>query len=291
MAIYPSATYRPLERTQRQPKMTRHDIVCLHTMVGNLTGTDGMFHRNGWGGTESHFGIGGKWADGRDGEVIQWQDTTFTADANLDGNHRVLSIETGDNAPRTPAEIPPWTDRQLDSIVKLVAWLCRTYDIPAVLIPDSKPGRRGIGYHRLGCQHSGGTHPPGFLQPGGEHWSSSLGKECPGPARIAQMPHIVSRVASLLHPATVKEATMIDWKDPHKLTDSDVKAYGQPDLKINDVKSYDELIRFPPATARLRRELAERDRDTVAKLNLMHDQLVQLQQTLNAVLLMPPAAP
>jgi hypothetical protein len=195
---FPGATYRPLEATQRQATMQRHDIVCLHTMVGTLTGTDRMFKANGWSGTESHFGVGGKWGDGRDGEIIQWQDTEHRADANLDGNRRIISIETGDNAPRSASDIEPWTPKQLDAIVAITVWACRKYDIPAVLLTDSGPGRRGIAYHRLGVQHSGGTHPAGFLQPGCEKWSTSVGKECPGPARIKQMPGIVARVAATL---------------------------------------------------------------------------------------------
>lgn len=201
--LYPEAKYRPLAQTQGQSRMAKHDIVCLHTMVGYLTSTDAMFKKNGWGGTESHFGIGGKWggdkAAGLDGKVYQWQDTEFRADANLNGNSRIISIETADNAPKLPSNIEPWTPAQLDALVKLIAWACKKYDIPAVLIPDSKPGRRGIGYHRQGCQHSSGIGKvPGFLVVGGEKWSTSIGKECPGTQRIAQIPEIISRVKDLM---------------------------------------------------------------------------------------------
>ena len=47
------------------------------------------------------------------------------------------------------------------------------------LIPDTKPGRRGIGYHAQGIA-------PNRLS-GGELWSSANGKECPGPVRIRQL--------------------------------------------------------------------------------------------------------
>jgi N-methylhydantoinase B/oxoprolinase/acetone carboxylase alpha subunit len=46
----------------------------------------------------------------------------------------------------------------------------------------------------------------------------------------------------------------VSWSDTHKLTEADVKAY-DGDTKVGDKKSYDELVRFPPATARLRREM------------------------------------
>ena len=47
----------------------------------------------------------------------------------------------------------------------------------------------------------------------------------------------------------------VSFKDTHKLTDADVRAYGQG-TKVGEKKSYDEIVRFPPATARLRREMA-----------------------------------
>lgn len=193
---FSGAVYRPLAARQTQPKMIRHDIICLHTMVGFLSSTDDMFHKNGWGGTESHFGVGGKWgpdkAKGWDGKIFQWQDTAYTADANFQGNPRVISIETADNAPKFVEDIEPLTDRQIDSIVDIMVWACTTYDIPPALVPDSKPGRRGIAYHRQGCEHSDGlgSHE-GWLVPGGERWSTSLGKGCPSPARIKQLKTII----------------------------------------------------------------------------------------------------
>lgn len=199
MTIYHDlAAYRPLESKQGQPKMPRHDIICLHTMVGNLTSTDRFFKQSGWSGTEAHFGIGGPWGDGLDGVIYQWQDDDYRADANLEGNHRVISIETGDNAPKLAKDIAPWSKAQVTAIVRLVARLCKQKGIPAVLVPDTRSDRRGIAYHRQGVQHSGGTHPAGFLQPNCERWSTAVGKECPGDARIAQVPEIVARVRAVL---------------------------------------------------------------------------------------------
>lgn len=200
MARYPGADWRPLA-DGHQPAMARYDIVCLHTMVGNLTGTDRMFHQNGWSGTESHFGVGGTWGDNKDGVVYQWGDTRYRADANLNGNHRIVSIETGDNAPASASNLAAWTPRQVESISQLVAWICRTHDIPAVKITDSKPGTRGIGWHRLGIEHSEGIGAvPGYLVRGGERWSTSIGKECPGDRRVAQMTEIIRRVNEINNP-------------------------------------------------------------------------------------------
>jgi hypothetical protein len=208
MARWNGATWRSLG-TQSEPKMSAHDIVCAHTMVGSLYGTDNYFAQSGYSGPESHFGVGGKWdADagrGLDGVVYQWQDTLYTADANLEGNPRVISWETADNAPQHASDIEPWTDRQLDALIRGIAWCCdkashagcpsgwrcRAEGIPAVLIPDTKPGRRGIGYHQQGCDP--------WRVSGGEKWSDAYGKECPTSRRIEQLKTIViPRVAAKL---------------------------------------------------------------------------------------------
>lgn len=172
------AKRRPLG-TQTQPRLSAHDIVCVHTMVGYLKSTDAMFKANGYTGTESHFGIGGKWGsdDGLDGVAYQWQDTDYTADANYEGNHHVISIETADNAPDYPKDIVKWTPAQVSTLVALCAALCLKYDIPPALIPDTKPGRRGLAYH------SQGSKPERVA--GGENWSPG-DHECPGPVRVAQ---------------------------------------------------------------------------------------------------------
>jgi catechol 2,3-dioxygenase-like lactoylglutathione lyase family enzyme len=147
--------------------------------------------------------------------VYQWSDTAYRADANLDGNPRVISIETGDNAPGLVRDIKPWTAKQLDAIVKLVAWICKAHNIPPVLIHDSRPGTRGIGFHQLGCEHSDGvgSHAD-FLVSGGERWSKSLGKECPGPQRIAQVKTIiVPRVKALLAAPEEIDVASLTLKD------------------------------------------------------------------------------
>lgn len=184
---YPGSAWKPLG-SQTEPLIEDHNVICLHTMVGYLTSTDSYFRQEGYGGVESHFGIGGKWGPdagkGLDGTVWQWQDLDRQADANgPDGNGYCISIETADNAPADADDLQPWTDRQLDAIVELVAWLCKKYNIPATLIPDTKPGRRGIGYHRQGCT-------PNVVS-GGHFWSNSKGKVCPGDKRIDQIKKVI----------------------------------------------------------------------------------------------------
>ena len=52
-----------------------------------------------------------------------------------------------------------------------------------------------------------------------------------------------------------KKEDDVSFKDKHKLTAADIRAYDQDGLKVGQSKSYDELVRFPPATQRLRREM------------------------------------
>ena len=187
MTTYPHAQWRPLA-DQQPARMTRHDLVILHTMVGSLWGTDAYFRQGGYGGTESHFGVGG------DGTVLQWTDLDCRADANYEANHRAISIETADKGEDFPAwsgsNVPAWTPQQVEAIARIVAWCCARYDIPCVLVPDSRPGRRGIGYHRQGIDP--------WRVSGGEQWSTSAGKVCPGNRRIAQVPAVIDRARAIL---------------------------------------------------------------------------------------------
>jgi hypothetical protein len=182
---------------QTQPAMDRHDIVCVHTMVGYLVSTDGYFRISngaGYDGTESHYGVGGKWGPdlggGWDGAIWQWQTLARTADANYQGNGRVISIETADNSPARPEDIAEWTPAQVAGLINLIAWLCtpaahagcpagwacRQEGIPAVLIPDTQSHRRGLAYHAQGAAE----------RTVGEWWSTSASKGCPTRRRIDQ---------------------------------------------------------------------------------------------------------
>ena len=196
---YPGARWDPLG-TQTEPRMKSHDILCFHTMVGSLAGTSSMFHANGYGGTESHFGVGESKSQG----MLQWQDLMYQADANLDGGHRVTSIETADYGgvfgkwnTNDASKVPAWTSDQLDMLVALTVWWCKKSThancpstwkchqsgVPCILIPDTKPGRRGIGFHRQGCKPNVVT--------GGELWSLAYGKVCPAAKREAQLKTII----------------------------------------------------------------------------------------------------
>lgn len=181
MARMPGALWRPLPASTT--RITQYDILCWHTMVGSLWGTDGYF-RSIAPGVNSHFGVGG------DGEIIQWVDTAYRSSANLNGNWHIISVETADLDPEFARwntndgnAVPAWTEAQLKSCAEIAKWVHETHGIPLSLIPDAKVGRRGQGYHRQGV--------PGYMVEGAERWSNAVGKVCPGNRRIAQIPRLI----------------------------------------------------------------------------------------------------
>lgn len=195
--VAPMAEWRPLPRAMSTTPL-RHDIICLHTMVGSLAGSWSWSSRAG--GSYWHFGVGGG------GAIWQCQDLRYKSAANLNGNWRVIPIETEDmGAHFAPwgsscGNVPWWTDAQMDALVRLVAWLCARYDIPPVLIPDTLPGRRGIAFHRLGIDP--------WRVSGGELWSNSAGKCCPDWRRIQQLVEgLIPRVLAALTGSDTAEPT------------------------------------------------------------------------------------
>lgn len=186
MAMMPGAKNRLLANQARQGRMKSYQGVCLHTMVGTLAGTDSMFQKNGTVGTESHFGVG------EEGEIYQWVDTKYTADANYLGSGHVISIETADYGGSfgrwntSGDNVPYWNTKQIVAIVKIIVWACKTHDIP---IQKMKTVRdRGIGYHAMGVP---GNELPNSLRGTRYQWSKFPGKVCPGKKRISQVPEIV----------------------------------------------------------------------------------------------------
>jgi hypothetical protein len=170
--------------TEQENRMQRHDIVCLHTMDGTVESSERRFRKTD---TEAHFGVG------HDGKVYQWQDTRLEAHANKEGNRRLISIETEDRGPGfaawTGGDVPAWTNPQVDAIAHVIARCFLEYDIPITPIPDTRPQRRGVGYHRQGIGSA--------IVSGGENWSKHKAKACPGNRRIAQIPSVLKRAQDI----------------------------------------------------------------------------------------------
>lgn len=288
----PYAEWDPLGQ-QIEPRMKAHDIVCIHTMVGYLASTRDMFKKGGYSGTESTYGIGGDWGSDQlkdwDGKAFQWQDRAFTADANLEGNARLISIETADNAPATAAKIVKWTPKQVDTLVNIIAWECTpaahsecpeswtcrkgvqwsgiTVAIPPVMVEDSKPGRRGIAYHRQGIDP--------WRVSGGEQWSTAYGKECPGQTRITQLRHeVIPRVQQLLKGedmTTAKENWEWDGiqapeREPDKVKNPDWKPASYLRHTLNTVDELNDILRVAAKDANDALAQAEANRDSLSAI-------------------------
>lgn len=200
MAIYPGAVVKLVPRTF--PRATVRNRVNLHTAVSNLDSLYNMFSKPT--AACSHFYVR------EDGTVEQYIDTDRYSAADLDGNDATISIETWDGYGRVPwpgGQPPAWTPAQVSSLVALCRWICTTHGIPPRMADDAKPGEssRGISWHRLGVDGAFPRLPDiraGRLQRGGGmHYSSALGKVCPGDARIEQIPGIVAALVTLPPPS------------------------------------------------------------------------------------------
>lgn len=197
MARMPGAVWKPLPRGFTVP-MSRFDLVVLHTMVGSLAGTDSYF-RGLTNGVNSHFGTGGG------GEKWQWGDTAYRSGANGGGNHRAVTVENADMGPgfapwntKSGADVPAFTDAQIEANAEICAWSNEEHGVPLVPAPNSLPGSRGVGYHRLGIDP--------WRVPGGEKWSSSYGKVCPADRRVAQVPTIIGRAVEIRHGSPINRS-------------------------------------------------------------------------------------
>jgi hypothetical protein len=158
------AKWRPLGDVMTEPSIGRPRVLIWHTMVGFLMSTEGMFKKNGFRGTESTFGLGGRW-DGPelDGVLFQWQRLDRQADANWDANAFGNSVECSDGG--NPDN--PFTVKQVETSIKLGVLWCQETGNPA--IEAQTPTGQGFGYHSL------------FLE-----WNKTR-HTCPNPNRISQL--------------------------------------------------------------------------------------------------------
>lgn len=160
--------------------MSRYDIVCIHTIVGNPPAHAAHFSTRA------------------DGHIYQSRDTIYRSAANLNGNYRVIAIENDDLGPEFGVwntndghQVPGFTDAQCESIAQICVWANAVHGIPLVLCPDSRSGSRGLAYHRQGIDGNFGTYDFGGRVSGGEIWTTSFGKVCPGDRRIHQLIDVI----------------------------------------------------------------------------------------------------
>jgi hypothetical protein len=175
------AIWRPVPDNRTQPTM-RATQVIMHSMASPGTSPEELIRFWSQPGTplESHFIVG------RDGRAWQLVDTARSADANFHANRRpdgtgAISIETEDNIGNP--DTLPWTQAQIDTLVRLALWAARVHGIPRRRCPS--PSSPGMGFHTM------------FGAP--SEWTP-VSKTCPGTIRIRQfnrtvLPAIVAGTA------------------------------------------------------------------------------------------------
>jgi hypothetical protein len=183
--------------------MKRWDIVCIHTMAFNNKNAPAH---------AAHFST---MADGR---ILQSRDTRFRSGANLDGNHRIIAIENEDHGPafgswnvKDGHAVPAFTAAQIEANAQICAWVNSVHGVPLVACPDSRSTSRGIAYHRQGIDGNWSGFAFTGRVSGGEVWTKSGGKVCPGDRRIAQIPAIIARAKQITPGQSTLTST--DWFD------------------------------------------------------------------------------
>jgi hypothetical protein len=175
--ILPEAEWRPF--SGKSTTALQHDILCAHTEVGSNEGSISWGAQAGNPYAHCYTACGGK--------TVQCQDLKYRSAAVLEGNPYAICWETEDTKSacfadwdHTCGNVPAWTEAQVQRLIKDMAWCCVKFDIPPVLIPDTKVGRRGLGYHRQGVPGS-----PEWVT-GSLAWTKWKGKCCPDWMRIEQ---------------------------------------------------------------------------------------------------------
>ncbi|OYP14086.1 hypothetical protein CFC35_05840 [Streptomyces sp. FBKL.4005] len=208
MAWYPGATKMELQPESDSQAAIRPTQFIVHSIIAPWTAKRTYEYWRDSTNLESHFGLG------YEGDLGQFIGTETRADANAGANRRpdgtgAVSIETASNTKGTD----PWTDAQIEQLIKLGVWLHRHHGIPLrICRTHDDPG---FGYHSLFSQ-----------------WSTS-GTACPGAARIRQFREVV-------FPGIVARATGTTPEEDDMPTADEI---------AKKVLTYDGVISVPGAPA------------------------------------------
>lgn len=170
----PGVVWKPIRRNYTARKRARTDCVILHIGVTEASSLQGWFN-NPRAYASSHFYVR------RDGTIEQYMDADYISWANGDGNSRAITVETQGMGSGK------WTSAQCNSLARICAWASSRYGVPMKVMANSRPSTKGVGYHRQGVDP--------YRVSGGEVWSKSYGKICPGFDRTPQIPGIVRGAA------------------------------------------------------------------------------------------------
>ncbi|MEU1122122.1 N-acetylmuramoyl-L-alanine amidase [Streptomyces sp. NPDC005899] len=256
MAWYPGAKKYELQPESDSQPAIRPTQFIVHSIIAPWTAKRTYEYWRDSTNLESHFGLS------YEGDLGQFIGTETRADANYQANRRsdgtgAVSIETASNTKGTD----PWTDAQVEELIKLGVWLHQRHSIPLrICRTHSDPG---FGYHRLHSQ-----------------WAAS-GTSCPGDARVKQFkervfPGIVARANGKTTPTTT----------PPKQEEPDVALTTAQDARLARVeKKLEELADAAAAAPWTYRNPTQ---DAASKkggrrIPDMHGRIEQLQSTLDAL--------
>ncbi|MGW3651908.1 peptidoglycan recognition protein family protein [Streptomyces sp. NPDC000878] len=199
MAWYPGATRMELQPESDAQSAIRPTQFIVHSLAAPWTARRTFEYWRDSTNLESHFGLG------YEGDLAQFIGTQTKADANAAANLRAdgtgaISLESASNLKATD----PWTDAQVEQLIKLGVWLHETHAIPLRLCRSADDP--GFGYHRQFAA-----------------WNPN-GHSCPGDARVTQFktvvfPGIVARATGTTQEddmPTPEEYAKAVWA--HKLT-------------------------------------------------------------------------
>lgn len=202
MAWYSGAKKMELQPESDAQPVIRPTQFILHSIVAPWTAERTYEYWRDSTNLESHFGLA------YDGTLGQYIGTETRADATGAANRRsdgtgAVSLESASNLQASD----PWTEQQVESIIRLGVWLHQTHDIPLRICRTATDP--GYGYHRLFTAWNPDAH------------------SCPGPARVTQFhevifPGIVARATG----ATTEED---DMPTPLEVWGYHGKLKGKPD--------------------------------------------------------------
>jgi hypothetical protein len=221
--VYPRAVWRPIPEAATQSTIVPV-MVIFHTIVGSAAGAIRIMEGDQTPG-ESHL------VNPFVGPMTQLVPVDVRADCNWKVNAWVtpvdlqladrvvpagtvcgaVSIESEDDG--TP-EDTPWNPNQVEHFVDFSVWAHRELGIPIHRCPD--PFRPGFGYHSMPGLNRLAVWEPNARPPYGQAtisgrlvnvynpWTNTVGKSCPGPARIAQFDGILAEARRRVAPPSVQ---------------------------------------------------------------------------------------
>ena len=187
----PGAVRKPLTRNYTNQTRKVTNAVILHIAVSESATLQDWFN-NPRAGASSHFYVR------RDGTIEQYIPINLISWAGVQSDARAISVETqgvGHGA---------WTDAQIVAMQQIIRYCQSIYPgIPSRVMRSSKKSETGIGWHKLGVPATYAQKLRRVSQTGGELWSGAVGKICPGPDRIKQIPGLVAGLAGAKAQASV----------------------------------------------------------------------------------------